>query len=134
MNEDLGKKILRWNKADYKLYDHFNRTFWRLVDEYGTQRMADDLVTFKQKQKEAEALCIEAYKPFKKKPWMLGAKLKPKPSLYCKHLAWSETVYGEYLRDKMYDNIPGLQRPTEDEELAKNELFNKVANGALQND
>ncbi|XP_078488937.1 galactose-3-O-sulfotransferase 2-like isoform X2 [Ciona intestinalis] len=132
VNEDLGRKILKWNKADNKLYDHFNKTFWRSVGEYGLDRMESDLATFQAKQKEAEKLCIDSYQPFKKKPWILGAKLRPRPSDYCKHLAWSETVYGEKLRDKMYENIPGLKKPTESEEATRNELFNQVANGALQ--
>uniref|UniRef100_H2Y6X6 Galactosylceramide sulfotransferase n=1 Tax=Ciona savignyi TaxID=51511 RepID=H2Y6X6_CIOSA len=134
VNEDLGGKILKWNKADNRLYDHFNKTFWRSVAEYGLERMAGDLVTFQAKQKEAENLCIDSYQPFKKKPWILGAKLRPKPSDYCKHLAWSETVYGERLRDKMYENIPGLRRPNEAEETERNNLFNQVATGALQLD
>ena len=96
--------------------------------------MDRDLATFKTKQKDAENLCIDSYQPFKKKPWMVGAKLKPKASDYCKHLAWSETVYGEKLRDKMYDTIPGLTRPNSQEEQDKNELFLQIANGALQND
>ena len=36
--------------------------------------------------------------PFKKKPWILGAKLRPHPTDKCKHLAWSETVYGKLKR------------------------------------
>jgi len=134
VSPELAKKILKWNKADYKLYDHFNKTFWNLVDDYGRDKMANDLETFKTKQKEAEQLCVAAYQPFKKKPWMLGAKLKPKPSLFCKHLAWSETVYGEHLRDKMYHSIPGLVPLTDDEIAKRNNLFDQVASDALQKD
>lgn len=104
------------------------------MEEYGKDKMERDLETFKEKLKEAEDLCISSYQPLKKKPWMVGAKLKPKPSEYCKHLAWSETVYGEKLRDKMYEAIPNLSKPSEAEEEEKNELFKLVANGALQKD
>ena len=96
--------------------------------------MARDLEAFKKKQKEAEDNCIDSYQPLKKKPWIVGARLKRKPSDYCKHLAWSETVYGEKLREKMYDTIPGLTKPSAEEDNAKNELFNQVAKGALQKD
>ena len=89
---------------------------------------------FRQKQKEAENQCIESYQPLKKKPWIMGAKLKRKSSNFCKHLAWSETVYGEKLRDKMYNTIPEIHRPDSQDELAKLELFNRVAKGALQKD
>jgi len=96
--------------------------------------MAADILTLQSKQKEAENLCIDSYQPFKKKPWILGAKLRPKPSDYCKHLAWSETVYGEHLREKMYNSIPNLKRPTEEEEKAKEKLFDEVAQGSLRKD
>lgn len=46
VNEELGEKILKWNRADMKLYDHFNKTFWAEVDKYGRQRMEDDLKVF----------------------------------------------------------------------------------------
>ncbi len=103
------------------------------MDEYGRDRMAEDLKTFQIKRDEAEDLCIDSYQPFKKKPWMLGAKLKPKPSDYCKHLAWSETVYGEHLRDKMYDSIEGLSRPSDSDEEQRQALFDDVAQGSLRN-
>lgn len=128
----MAKKILNWNKADKKLYDFFNVTFWKRIDDYGRDKMAEDVLVFQAKQKEAEALCIDSYQPFKKKPWILGAKLVKKPSDYCKHLAWSETVYGEHLRSKMYDTIDGLRKPSEEETGAQNELFSQVANGALR--
>ena len=134
VNQELSKKILKWNRADYKLYNHFNNSFWRSVEEYGKSRMSEDLQTFKRKLKEAEELCVASYQPLKKKPWMVGAKLKPKPSDYCRHLAWSETVYGEKLRDKMYQTVSGLSKPSEAEEQEKNKLFNEVATGALQKD
>ena len=134
VNPELGRKIIRWNHADAKLYDHFNQTFWQTVSDYGRDRMARDLDTFQQKQKEAENQCIESYQPLKKKPWLVGAKLKRKPSDFCKHLTWSETVYGEKLRDKMYQTIPGIAQPSTEEDQARNELFDQVAKGALQKD
>nr|XP_039251897.1 galactose-3-O-sulfotransferase 2-like isoform X1 [Styela clava] len=129
VNPDLAQKILNWNKADARLYDYFNKTFWKKVDAYGKERMSDDLEVFEKKQKEAEDLCIDSYQPFKKKPWILGAKLRKKPSPFCRNLAASETVYGERLRDKMYSSITHL---TEQQENERNDLFKKVAEGALQ--
>jgi len=132
VNPDLAKKIKDWNNADFQLYDHFNKTFWRRVDAFGRERMDIELESFRTEQKKAEELCIESYQPFKKKPWILGAKLRPKPSDFCKHLAWSETVYGEFLRDKMYNSIPGLVKPTEDQKAVSLQLFEQIAGGALR--
>ena len=90
---ELGAQIQSWNHADVKLYDAFNKTFWRRVEEFGFDRMESMKYEFAVMQKKAEKECIDSYQPFKKKPWILGAKLKRNPSDYCKHLAWSETVY-----------------------------------------
>jgi hypothetical protein len=132
VNPELAAKIKQWNNADFKLYDHFNKTFWRRVDAFGREKMEQELESFRAEQKKAEEECIESYQPFKKKPWILGAKLRPKPSDKCKHLAWSETVYGEFLRDKMYSSIPGLVKPTEDQKAASLQLFEQIAGGALR--
>jgi len=132
VNPDLAAKIKAWNKADVKLYDHFNKTFWKRVEAFGMDKMNQELEQFRIEAKKAEEECIDSYQPFKKKPWILGAKLRAKPSDKCKHLAWSETVYGEFLRDKMYSNIPGLVKPTEDQKAASLQLFEQIAGGALR--
>ncbi|XP_033113775.1 galactose-3-O-sulfotransferase 3-like [Anneissia japonica] len=35
MGDDLYRKIRRWNSVDAMLYDHFNKTLWRKIAEYG---------------------------------------------------------------------------------------------------
>jgi galactosylceramide sulfotransferase len=132
VNQDLSNRIQSWNHADTLLYDYFNKTFWQKVDAFGRDKMANELVDFQKQQKLAEEECIESYQPFKKKPWILGAKLRPHPTDKCKHLAWSETVYGEFLRDKMYKTIPGLVKQTEEQKTASLSLFEQVAGGALR--
>lgn len=94
--------------------------------------MDAELTEFRERQKSAEHECIDSYQPFKKKPWILGAKLRPHPSEKCKQLAWSETVYGEHLREKMYAKIPGLERPGFDQKVQLQTLFSEVAEGALR--
>ena len=61
VNPDLAKKIKDWNNADFQLYDHFNKTFWRRVDAFGRERMEAELESFRAEQKKAEELCIESY-------------------------------------------------------------------------
>ena len=61
VNLDLSKRILDWNHADFKLYDYFNKTFWSKVDMFGRDKMEQELINFREKQKEAEHECIESY-------------------------------------------------------------------------
>ncbi|XP_071477795.1 galactosylceramide sulfotransferase-like [Diadema antillarum] len=46
LSEDQRRRIREWNSADVLLYDHFNRTLWRKVDEYGP-RFHEDLQYFR---------------------------------------------------------------------------------------
>ena len=39
------ERIKKWNEADYRLYDHFNQTFWQKVSEYG-DGFEQDLLSF----------------------------------------------------------------------------------------
>jgi len=57
----LAAKIKAWNNADFKLYDHFNKTFWRRVEAFGRERMDQELESFRAEQKKAEEECIESY-------------------------------------------------------------------------
>ena len=41
-------------------------------------------------------------------------------------------ILGEFLRDKMYNSIPGLSKPTEDQKAASLQLFEQIAGGALR--
>ena len=42
------------------------------------------------------------------------------------------SILGEFLRDKMYNSIPGLSKPTEDQKAASLQLFEQIAGGALR--
>ena len=41
ISEEIRDKIRKWNHADTLLYDHFNKTLWRKVQEYGPSFEAD---------------------------------------------------------------------------------------------
>ncbi|XP_070572695.1 galactosylceramide sulfotransferase-like isoform X2 [Ptychodera flava] len=59
MSDKLAQKILKWNRADQRLYDHFNRTFWRKVEEYGPN-FGSDLDEFRRIQKQFYDHCVDA--------------------------------------------------------------------------
>ncbi|XP_023689117.1 galactosylceramide sulfotransferase [Paramormyrops kingsleyae] len=59
LKPELRAQALEWNGIDWKLYQHFNATFWRKVDVYGRQRMAKDVEELRRRNKEMAAICIE---------------------------------------------------------------------------
>ncbi|XP_077977574.1 galactosylceramide sulfotransferase-like [Glandiceps talaboti] len=58
ISPEVAKEIRAWNKADVKLYDHFNKTFWRKVEEYGPN-FQEDLAHFRRRQEEFVDECID---------------------------------------------------------------------------
>ncbi|KPP70218.1 galactosylceramide sulfotransferase-like [Scleropages formosus] len=59
LNSQLRAQALEWNKIDWKLYQHFNVTFWKKVDAYGSERMARDVEELRRRNKEMADICIE---------------------------------------------------------------------------
>ncbi|KAL4636111.1 galactosylceramide sulfotransferase-like [Arapaima gigas] len=59
LNSQLRAQVLEWNKIDWKLYQHFNITFWKKVDAYGRQRIARDVEELKRRNEEMANICIE---------------------------------------------------------------------------
>ncbi|XP_061762449.1 galactosylceramide sulfotransferase [Nerophis ophidion] len=55
----LRARALQWNALDWKLYQHFNETFWEKVDAYGRGRMAEDVAELRRRNAEMADACIE---------------------------------------------------------------------------
>ncbi|KAF7647665.1 hypothetical protein LDENG_00168380 [Lucifuga dentata] len=56
---ELRAKALEWNRIDWKLYQHFNSTFWQKVEAYGWKRMAEDVAELRRRNAEMAEICIE---------------------------------------------------------------------------
>ncbi|XP_070568382.1 galactosylceramide sulfotransferase-like [Ptychodera flava] len=54
----VESKIEKWNSADFKLYNHFNKTFWRKVKNYNGD-FERDLENLRTKQRDALGRCEE---------------------------------------------------------------------------
>ncbi|XP_006811700.1 galactosylceramide sulfotransferase-like [Saccoglossus kowalevskii] len=52
------QRILEINKADYKLYQHFNKPFWRKVEAYG-DNFHKDLATFRDMLQKMRSECVD---------------------------------------------------------------------------
>uniref|UniRef100_A0A3B3W1M0 Galactose-3-O-sulfotransferase 1 n=1 Tax=Poecilia latipinna TaxID=48699 RepID=A0A3B3W1M0_9TELE len=59
LDPETRAKALQWNWADWKLYEHFNATFWERVEAYGRTRMERDVKELKRRNAEMRATCIE---------------------------------------------------------------------------
>ncbi|XP_029286309.1 galactosylceramide sulfotransferase-like [Cottoperca gobio] len=59
LTPELRAKALQWNGIDWKLYKHFNLTFWEKVEAYGRKRMAEDVAELRRRNVELMEICIE---------------------------------------------------------------------------
>ncbi|KAF6733169.1 Galactosylceramide sulfotransferase [Oryzias melastigma] len=59
LDPELRAKALQWNGADWKLYQHFNASFWARVEAYGRERMNRDVQELRRRNEEMRARCVE---------------------------------------------------------------------------
>ncbi|XP_070541652.1 galactosylceramide sulfotransferase-like [Ptychodera flava] len=99
-----AKKILEWNKADYKLYKHFNITFWRKVAEYGSG-FEDDLKKLRGMLDEVRSDCLEdGLHKITYKNRRNDTMLKKNATSYCKVMNWDADVGVVALRKRQMKN------------------------------
>nr|XP_002737671.2 PREDICTED: galactosylceramide sulfotransferase-like [Saccoglossus kowalevskii] len=59
MSESLRNTIMEWNKGDVALYQHFNRTFWGKVRDFGEERMRTEVEILRRRNQEFKARCLQ---------------------------------------------------------------------------
>ena len=99
---ELRNKIRRWNHADMKLYDHFNQTFWKQIEDYGPS-FSEDLATFRRLQQELTRKCIN-FNATEDDGRELRYKLKSDASTRCKDILRGDVSYTSLIQDRMRQN------------------------------
>lgn len=59
LSPKLRAKAVQWNGADWKLYQHFNTTFWDRVEAFGRDRMEQELKELRRSNDKMKSICIE---------------------------------------------------------------------------
>lgn len=59
LTPELRAKAEKWNAIDWKLYQHFNATFWKKVEAYGITQMKEEVNELRRRNAEMKAICIE---------------------------------------------------------------------------
>ena len=57
LSESIKKKLREWNTADLMLYQHFNKTFWEKIEQYGPN-FQRDLQYFRLRQSRVYKSCV----------------------------------------------------------------------------
>nr|XP_060622782.1 galactose-3-O-sulfotransferase 2-like [Anolis sagrei ordinatus] len=60
LSESTREQIKNWNKLDWELYVHFNRTFWEKIDLHiGQEFMQQEVRLLQQRRKELAEICLQ---------------------------------------------------------------------------
>ncbi|KAM9329131.1 galactosylceramide sulfotransferase [Gastrophryne carolinensis] len=58
LSPDMYQRAEKWNALDSLIYQHFNDTFWKRVENYGLERMKNDVMALKRRNEELKRECI----------------------------------------------------------------------------
>ena len=97
ITNSLAEKISKWNAADMKLYQHFNRTFWRKIDEYGPTFYAD-LKYFQELNRNISTICIDTTSDSNYDKRVDAHLLKSNAPEFCYNLRREEVPYTRWIK------------------------------------
>ena len=100
-----AERILKWNAADWELYKHFNKTFWKKIQDYGSVEFAKDLREFRERNNELAKNCqvkIEDTLPrfSTVKQYKLEGGVRQEYQSLCEKILLSEVEYLQRFRDQ----------------------------------
>ncbi|XP_033895773.2 uncharacterized protein LOC117423752 [Acipenser ruthenus] len=118
------EKIKEWNSLDWKLYLHFNRTFWRRIDEsMGREKMQDEVKKLRDRRNQLMKICLQeggavdpsqvkdtSFKPFQYgaaeiQGYNLNPHLIDQTKTRCQRLITPELQYTALLYDKQFPDM-----------------------------
>ncbi|XP_071791358.1 galactosylceramide sulfotransferase-like [Asterias amurensis] len=114
----VQEKIRSWNAGDVMLYDHFNKTLWRKIEEYGRDKMAKEVKELQALTDHYHRLCIQTDSADRKEGefdlWQPpGVKINnfvlkesARDNPVCENMVRPEIVYTHELRRAQFPKIP----------------------------
>ncbi|NXH49528.1 G3ST4 sulfotransferase, partial [Dicaeum eximium] len=57
------RRLRAWNALDWRLYSHFNRSFWRAAEEFGLERLRREAAELRRRRGELARRCLRGGGP-----------------------------------------------------------------------
>ena len=102
----VQENIKRWNKADVLLFDHFNKSFWKRIENEG-ESFRKELAIFRQRNREIKQACVTNKTRLQivnagkfVKGYDLKSDLPKGLRPLCEKMTMSENKYLRHLREK----------------------------------
>ena len=106
LTDNVRENVRRWNKADVLLFEYFNKSFWKKIENEG-ESFHKELSIFRQKNWEIKRTCVTngtrlqtIYKGKQAKGYVIKNNLPGEQLAVCQKLITSEIDYLEHLRVK----------------------------------
>lgn len=119
ISQEVREDIKSWNKADFMLYKHFNRTFWRKIKAQGPS-FQKELKIFKRKNEVLTRVCLqkgnfldEAYTGVYVKGYSLKKNVSKRKRILCQSMMKNELSYVKYFRERMNKQVRNIEEPDE---------------------
>ncbi|XP_070547654.1 galactosylceramide sulfotransferase-like [Ptychodera flava] len=103
ISKSVAKKILKWNKADVKLYEHFNQTFWKKVHSYGTD-FYEDVREYRTRLQEFQEDCVEMNKTERTSGRVYKPLMKANASAECRLALIDNGQFHDMLKQEAAEN------------------------------
>jgi len=96
LGQEYVDKLKEWNKADWMLYKHFNATFTKKLDDFGRDRMAQEVSKLQNANRRLERNCLSGDSSVRtvfKTVEITKYKLKEESDEFCQDLIRTERQY-----------------------------------------
>ncbi|XP_057313442.1 galactosylceramide sulfotransferase-like [Hydractinia symbiolongicarpus] len=117
LSSPLKRKITHWSSADMALYEHFNRTFWKVIEKMGSD-FWEEVKILKAKTKIMKSLCLrndntasaELLQTAETKQFKLRSDIPRTAREMCKRMTWDEIKYLKHLREIQIERIESANK------------------------
>ena len=106
LTDDVRENVKRWNKADVLLFEYFNKSFWKKIQNEG-EDFYKELSIFRERKKDMKRACVTnesrlqtVYAGKLVKGYAIRTGLPKRLQTICEKMAISENSYLAYLRKK----------------------------------
>ncbi|XP_027763776.1 galactose-3-O-sulfotransferase 2-like [Empidonax traillii] len=125
LSDSVVEKIKEWNRLDWEIYIHFNRTFWERIDrDIGRERMEREVRALRERQAELARTCLQGtggvapkdIKDSSLRPLQYGSArilgynlkqgLDKETEHMCRRLVTPELQYSSALYKKQFPPVP----------------------------
>ena len=106
LTDDVRENVKRWNKADVLLFEYFNKSFWKKIENEG-ENFYNELTIFRERKSEIKRACVTnetrlqtVYARKRVKGYSVRTDLPRGLQTLCEKLTISENSYLAHLRKK----------------------------------